>query len=251
MLIVNRIDEYLNKVNEESNPKDLMIDGIAKILIAKGKSIGNVERRKIGDLLDTDMTRTEIVAKFMKESLDEKFTHLIAKFTKDNNFFYLWQTTEGGYQYELSDKLTGKVVERFNDNVEKIISGLQSKGYKHLTMESVDESFHENETVTYMGKKYTVWGMEDKMVIIVSSDGKERIKVLPQELNKINESEEYKPKVILVVGGKEIEAKGGVIMTSDGYDWWKGVDGKEYKTRSFRYDMDYKKKRNPIKLDAK
>lgn len=191
MQIVSKIDAYLQKVNEESKPKDLMIDGIAKILIAKGKSIGNVERRKIGDLLDTDMTRTEIVAKLMKESLDEKFTHLVAKFTKDNKFFYLWQTTEGGYKYELSNKLTGKVEEYFNGNVEDVIKKLQDRGYKHLTLESVDESFSENETVTYNGKKYSVWGVEGKgknqMVIIVSSDGKERIKVMPQELKKDNQ----------------------------------------------------------------
>ena len=52
--------------------------------------------------------------------------------------------------------------------------------------ESISESFSENDTVEYNGKKYKVWGTEEKMVIIVSDDEKERIKVLPQELKKVN-----------------------------------------------------------------
>jgi len=48
----------------------------------------------------------------------------------------------------------------------------------------LNEGWSEGDKVTYQGKNYEVYGIEGKMVIIISPDEKERIKVLPQEIKK-------------------------------------------------------------------
>lgn len=49
----------------------------------------------------------------------------------------------------------------------------------------VHEKFEENDKVIYQGKEYEVYGWENKMLILVSSNGSVRYKVLPQEVKKV------------------------------------------------------------------
>ena len=76
----------------------------------------------------------DIISKINKY-LVEKLNHLVSKFSKDGKTFYLWQVSSGGYDYELTQGQSSKVIETSRKNLEQFKEELVNLGYKEEELE--------------------------------------------------------------------------------------------------------------------
>ena len=123
-VVVKDSDDQKKKVVFSPRGSNLLVKLVGS---AEGYMMSN---KDVDELLDTIAPE--------KEKVTEGFQkHMVGKFSKNGETFYLWQNNEGGYSYQLTKNQTGKFakVKSWEESLEDVQADLKKQGYKAEKLE--------------------------------------------------------------------------------------------------------------------
>ena len=121
-VVVKDADDQKKKVVFSPRGSNLLVKLV-------GSSEGYMMTNKdVDELLDT-IAPEKVTEGFQK--------HMVGKFSKNGETFYLWQNNEGGYSYQLTKNQTGKFakVKSWEESLEDVQAELKKQGYKAEKLE--------------------------------------------------------------------------------------------------------------------